>query len=158
MLYGNLCGKNNKMTKLATVKGSSKTLKKIAKKKIRQGKYYKFILVALDKNNKVVSASKLIYAAAKNAKICNYKSVTTKAKKGKVTIKKGKTFSLKAKAVPANKKLKVKKYVGIRYESSNEKIAAVTSKGVIRANKKGKCTIYAYAQNGAVKAVKVTCK
>ena len=158
VLYGNLCGKNNKMTKLATVKGNSKTLKKIAKKKIRQGKYYKFILVALDKNNKVVSASKLIYAAAKNAKICNYKSVTTKAKKGKVTIKKGKTFSLKAKAVPANKKLKVKKYVGIRYESSNEKIAAVTSKGVIRANKRGKCTIYAYAQNGAVKAVKVTCK
>ena len=58
--------------------------------------------------------------------------------------------------MPVSKKLKVKKHRGIAYESSNKRIATVSSKGVIKAKKKGKCYIYAYAQNGPMAKIKVT--
>ena len=73
-------------------------------------------------------------------------------------MKKGKTFSLKAKAVPASKKLKVKRHRKIKYESSKTSIATVSSKGVIKAKRKGTCYVYAYAQNGFAAKVKVTVK
>ena len=56
------------------------------------------------------------------------------------------------------KKTAVKKHAPLRYESSNPKIAKVTAKGKIKALKKGKCYIYAYAQNGTFAKVKVTVK
>jgi uncharacterized protein YjdB len=46
----------------------------------------------------------------------------------------------------------------VRYESSNSKIATVNGSGKITAKAKGTCYIYAYAQNGVVKAVKLTVK
>ena len=46
----------------------------------------------------------------------------------------------------------------LSFESSNPKIAAVSSKGVIKAKKKGTCTIYIYAQNGICKKVTVKVK
>ena len=46
----------------------------------------------------------------------------------------------------------------MRYESSNAKIAMVSSKGVIKGIKKGTCYVYAYAQNGMAKKIKVTVK
>ena len=51
---------------------------------------------------------------------------------------------------------KVKTHVKLRYESSNMKVATVSSTGKVKAEKKGTCFIYAYAQNGICKAVKVT--
>ena len=80
--------------------------------------------------------------------------IVTKAKK----LKKGKKLSLKAKAVPQSKKLKVRKHVGVRYETTNKKIATVTAKGVVKAKKKGTCYVYAYAQNGVFKKIKVVVK
>jgi uncharacterized protein YjdB len=44
----------------------------------------------------------------------------------------------------------------MKYASSNSKIATVSKKGVIKGRKKGKCFIYAYAQNGVCKRIKVT--
>ena len=79
------------------------------------------------------------------------KSVINRAKK----LKKGKTLKLNAKAVAQSKKLTVKKYAAIRYESGNPKIATVTKKGVVKAKKKGTCYIYAYAQNGVFKKIKI---
>ncbi len=76
-----------------------------------------------------------------------------KASQTKVSIRKGKTYRLKT-----NTK-QIKKLSGssnVSYESSNPKVAAVTKKGVIRAKKKGKCTVYAYAGNAICKKVKVT--
>ncbi len=46
----------------------------------------------------------------------------------------------------------------MRYESSNTKIATVSSKGVIKGIKKGTSTIYAFAPNGIMKTIKVTVK
>lgn len=79
-----------------------------------------------------------------------------KLNKSKVKIKKGKTFKIKASEIKKDKK--IKRHRAICYESSNTKIATVNSKGKIKAKKKGKCTIYVYAQNGVYKTVKVTVK
>ena len=44
------------------------------------------------------------------------------------------------------------------YESSNINIATVSKKGVVKAKKKGKCYIYAYAQNGVFRKIKIIVK
>ena len=55
-------------------------------------------------------------------------------------------------------KKKVKKHRAIAYDTTNPSVATVTKKGVVQAKKPGTCTVYAYAQNGVCKAVKVTVK
>ena len=62
-----------------------------------------------------------------------------------VSVKKGKTYTLKAKRTPANSEEK------ITYRSSNKKVATVTSSGKIKGVKKGTATI-------TVKSGKVTKK
>ena len=161
VVYGNKCGKSNKMEKIGTYTGKSKKLTKVAGKKIKKGTYYKFIVVALDKDNNVVSTSKIIHVATKGGKVTNPKSVTVK--KGKkavssVTVKKGRTVTIKNSVAKVSKKLTLKKHRAVTYESSNKKIATVTSKGKIKGVKKGTCYIYAYAQNGVFKKIKVTVK
>lgn len=159
VIYGNKCGSYNKMKKLARVTGKTKAFKEVAGTKIAKGKYYKFIIVALDKDNLVVSTSKVAHVASKGGKVGNYKSVTikkavlAKAKKQKV----GKNLKLNAKANRASS-LKVKSHRTLRYESTDTKIAGVSSKGTIKARKKGTCYVYAYAQNGVCKTVKVVVK
>ena len=63
--------------------------------------------------------------------------------------------TLKAKAKPVSKKLKVKKHRAVAWESSDISVATV-SKGKIKAVGQGTCTIYAYAQNGICAKVEVT--
>ena len=96
--------------------------------------------------------------ATKGGKVGNYKSVTVKktvvTKAGK--LKAGSKLSLGAKAVKASKKLKVKKRRALKYESSDTAVATVSSKGVITAKAAGTCYVYAYAQNGVFKKIKVT--
>lgn len=153
VIYGNKCGSKAKPKKIKTVK--NKNTVKISE--LRKGTYYKFILVAIDKKGKVVATSKMIHVATKSGKAGNYKSVkisksvVSKAKK----LNKGKKLKLKAKPVRQDKNKKVKKHSGLRYASTSTKIATVSSKGVITAKKKGTCYIYAYAQNGVYKRIKV---
>ena len=107
----------------------------------------------------------MIHVATTGGKVGNHKSVTVKAKVGektkavsKVTVKKGKALALKTTLNPKSKKLKVKKHIGTRYESTNTTIATVSSKGVIKARAKGTCYVYVYAQNGTSKRIKITVK
>ena len=165
VLYGNKCGKTNKYVKIKELKKTSFAVKKVNGKAVKKGTYYKFVIVALDKSGKVVSTSKTIHVATNGGKFTNFKSVTTKAKKSgkfkavsKLSVKKGKKVPLKTKAVKLSKKMKAQTHVAIRYESTNTKVATVTAKGVIKGVKKGKCKVYAYAQNGVFKAVTVTVK
>jgi len=163
VIYGNKCGKKNKLKRLAAVKNNnsksySKKFSKVLGKKLKKGTYYKFMIVALDKDNNVVSSSKIIHVATKGGKVGNASKVTTRAKKNKVSVKKGKTFKLAARQVPASKKLKVKVHRKLSYESTKPKVATVTKKGVIKAKKKGTCYVYAYAQNGVFTRIKVTVK
>ncbi len=157
VIYGNKCGKKYKPKKLATVTSNKKVLKKIAGKKLKKGTYYKFIIVALDENSNVVSTSKLIHVATKGGKVGNHKKVTVKKAviaKAKA-LKKGESLRIKAKAVAESKKLKTKKHVAVRYESTDESIATVSKKGVVKAKREGTCYVYAFAQDGAFKKIKV---
>lgn len=117
-------------------------------------------MVALDKNNTVVSTSKLIHVATKGGKVGNYKKVTVKRSVVNAArkLRKGKSLKLKAKATPQSSKIKVRKHVAIRYASSNPKVAKVNNSGKITAKKKGACYVYAYAQNGAYKKIRVVVK
>ena len=154
IIYANACGKGKKYQKLTTVTGKSYTVKKVVGKKLAKGKYYKFLMVAVDANNKVVSTSKTVHAATAGGKVGNPTKVTTKAKKNKVTVKAKKTFKLAAKQTGK----KIKKHRIVSFETSNAKVATVSKKGVIKGVKKGKCFVYAYAQNGVCVKIKVTVK
>ena len=104
---------------------------------------------------KIVATSKTIHTATAGGKVGNAKSL--KVNKSKVTLaKKGKKFTIKAKEVKKDKT--IKRHRKVSYESTNTKVAAVNSKGVITAKKKGTCYIYAYAQNRVFKKIKVTVK
>ena len=153
IIYGNKCGKKNKYKKIKTVTKTSYT-----QKKLKKGTYYKYLIVAYDKDNKVLTTSKTIHAATTGGKYSNAKSVTTKAKKDKVTIKTKKSFNLKAKAVASSKKGKMEKHRAIQYESTDTNIATVNAKGVITGKAKGTCYVYVYAMNGVSKKIKVTVK
>ena len=155
--YATNCGVKNKYKKHGITTGTSQNYKKILGKKLKKGKYYKFIVIAVDKNNKVVSTSKTVHVATKGGKVTNDTGVKTKAKKNKVSIKVKKTFKLKAKEKKP-KKGKVKRHRKIKYESLNAKVASVNGKGVINGVKKGKTTVFAYAQNGVCAKIKVTVK
>ena len=159
-VHAGACGKKNALKKVKTTTSRSYTLKKWNGKKLKKGKYYKFMVAALDKNNKVISGSKLIHAATKGGKAGNAKSVSTTSKANqkvkKLTLKVGKTFKLKAKAVAESKKQKISVHRSIQFESSNPGIAAVSKKGRIRAVSRGVCCVYAYAQNGRYSRVKVS--
>ena len=113
----------------------------------------------MDNKGKVVSTSKVIHIVTTGTNAGNHKSVKISKKviKKATALKKGKTLKLGAKAVPVSKK-KVAKHVGLRYESTNKKIATVSSKGVVKGVKKGTCYVYAYAQSGVFKKIKVVVK
>ncbi|MBQ1406525.1 MAG: M6 family metalloprotease domain-containing protein [Eubacterium sp.] len=154
VLYANKCGKGKKYKKLATYTKTSVTIKKVAGAKLKKGTYYKFMLVALNGSGNVISTSKTVHAGTSGGKAGNPTKVTTKAKKNKVTVKVKKTFKLAAKQAGKN----VKKHRVIKYESSNKAVATVSAKGVIKGVKKGKCKVYAYAQNGVCAVITVTVK
>lgn len=84
----------------------------------------------------------------------NRNSRPVKAAKGKLSLKKGKSFRLNTKNVSQKQNQGDNREV--YYESSNPKVAAVSQKGVIRAKKKGKCTIYTYVRDRVCRKVKVT--
>ena len=163
VVFGNLSGKNNRYKKLAEVNAPAKSFNvksvldaKGKKVKLKKGKYYKFVIVA-DMGADGSKISKTIHVATKgkkkasnNTKVKVSKKVLGKAKKLKV----GKSLKLKAKALKKSG-TKVKRKAKLRYESSDESIASVSKSGKVKAKKKGSCYVYAYAQNGVCKKVKV---
>lgn len=156
IVYANTCGRKTKLKKQKDTTARSFTLKKLSGKKLKKGTYYKFMVAALDENGSVISVSRIIHAATKGGKVGNDRKVTTRAKARKVSVKKGKSFRLGAKTVAFSKTLKVKKHVGIRFETSNPAVAAVTKKGVVKAKGKGSCYVYVYAQDGVFARIRIT--
>ena len=149
VIYGAKCGTSYK--KIATVHKKTFT-----NKKLKKGTYYKYMVVALNEKGKVVAISKLIHVATKGGKVGNCKKL--KVNKSKVKLKQGRKFKLKVKQIAKSKKVKLKKHRKTAFESDNQDVAVVSKKGVITAKKKGKCSVYVYAQNGVYKRVKVTVK
>ena len=160
VIYGNKCGTKNKMKRLKTTTKASINFKKIAGKKVKKGTSYKFIVVALDKDNNVVSTSKVAHAVTKGSKKGNPTKLTVKSPKSlKKTLTVGKSFTIKCK-ISKKKGTKVylhvaKNYKGLRYESSNTKVATVTKTGKVKAISAGTAKICVYAQNGVNKLVNI---
>ena len=147
-IYGNKCGTGNRYMKITTVSGTSFTHKKLNK-----GTYYKYLVVAV-RGNTALSVSKTVHVATKGGKKGNTKSVELNKKKA--TLKKGNT--LKLKATLKNGKLKASKHRKVAYETDNPIVAIVSKSGKVKAVGAGKCTIYAYAQNGVFAKCKITVK
>ena len=153
IIYGAPCGQ--KMTRLATV-ANGKTAK-YTFKKLKKGKYYKYVVVAYKKtaiDNRILAKSKSVHCATVGGRKGNPTGI--KLKKTKITLKKGKKTKIKATLL---KKGKVATHIAkFRYESANTSIATVDKKGNIKAKKKGTVTIYVYTQNGIAKTIKVKVK
>lgn len=164
-IYANKCGKNTKLKYKTTVGSKTTTW---TQRSLKKGTYYKYVVQAFDANGKAIATSKTVHVATTGGKVGNDKSVKVartkkKLKAGtyvtKLTLKKGKSTTLHAKALPASKKLTVKRHRGLRYESSNSSVVTVGAKsGKLTAKKKGTATIYCYTQNGKAATVKVTVK
>ena len=116
--------------------------------------HYRFVVVAVDSSGDVVSTSKAIHVATKGKRAA---SNPTKVRVPKKALKRGKSLKLKAKALK-KRGTKVKAHAKLRYESTDASVATVSAKGVVKGVKRGKCSVYAYAQNGAAKKVKVVVK
>lgn len=147
-VYGNKCGKGNRYHKIATVSGGQ-----YVHKGLKKGTYYKFLIVA-NGGGKAKAVSKTIHVATTGGKVGNNKSVRITSKKT-VSLKKGKTSKIKAKAIAMSSKQKVKKHRDLAFETDNPKVATVNKSGKIKAVGKGTCTIYVYAQDGTFAKVKV---
>ena len=76
------------------------------------------------------------------------KKPTMKLVKSSAKLKKGKKVTIKVKAAPVSK---------VTFKSSNKKVATVSSKGVVKAKKKGTATITVKC-NGITKKFKITVK
>lgn len=155
ILYGNKCGKKNSYKRIKTFTKNSTV--KYTQKKLKKGTYYKYLVVAYKKINGVkvtIAAAKTVHATTKGGKYGVAKSV--KVNKTSKTLAVSKTFKIKASEVKLDKK--ISQHRKIKYESDNKKIATVSSKGVVKAKKKGTCYIYVYAQNGVYKKIKITVK
>ena len=148
-IYG---AKNNgKVKLLKTVSGTTRSW---TQKKLKKGTTYKYYVAAFDSYGRITKSA-VIYTNTTGGKKADIKKVTVNKKA--FTLKKGKTATIKAKAIAS--KGKFKKYTSnIRYVSTNTSVATVSKKGVIKAKAKGKCYVYCYAQNGLYKKVKVTVK
>ena len=108
-----------------------------------------------------IAASVVIHVPTKGGKTTVAKSLkVTQGKKAvsKLTLKKGKSVTLKAAEVKEEKKLKMKTHRVVKFESSNKKIVKANAKGKITGKKKGSFTVWAYTQSGIFKAIKVTVK
>jgi len=159
IVFGNKCntGGNVYPMELLSIIGNGATTS-YTHSNLAKDTYYKYIVQAYKLVNgkvEILETSKTIYSATKANKYANVKSI--KVNKSKVTLaKKGKSFKLKATQLKLGKKLV--KYRKLMFESSDTSIATVNKKGVIKAKKKGTCTIYVYAQNGVYKKIKVKVK
>ncbi len=151
IIYGSACGR--KMKEIAKVSASQKNY---TVKKLKRGKYYKYVVAAYKEIGgeiRVSTQSKSVHVCTSGGKVAN--PVKVSAKKS-LTVKKGKTKKLSAKMKP---KKKIKVHIAkFRYESSNTKIATVNKKGKLKAKKKGRCIVYIYAQNGLYAKTKIKVK
>lgn len=165
IIYGNRCnsaGKTYSYKKLKTIT-NNKTIT-WTQKNLKKATQYKYIVKAYKLVNgkiKATNTSICVHSITKNSKYEVAKSISVISIGGKkniseITLKKGKTAKIQAKEIGTGKV--IRHHRGIRYESSNTKIATVTKEGTIQAKGKGKCYVWVYAQNGVYKTIPVTVK
>ncbi len=155
-VYGNRCNTRKwiyEYKRKKTIKNGSQ--KSYTDPKCKKGTYYKYIVRAykiIDGKKVTIAVSKTIHVTTNGGKNGNAKSV--KVDKNKVTLKVGKTWKINASEIQEAKPLRHHREVS--YESSRPQALSVSKKGVIKAKKKGKYTVFAYAQSGVYKKVRIT--
>ena len=156
------CGTTLKNKVVRKIKGN-KTFTWTKKKLLKGKKYKAYVKAWVKKDGKktYVKKSPAVHAftANGNKKYTNPKSITVKKKK--ITLKAGKSYTIKTKINKIDEKKSLMKEThgaALRYCSSNTKIARVSSKGKITAKAPGKCKVYVYAINGVSKTIRVTVK
>ena len=161
------CNKKYPKKPTATVKGAEKNrvkIRKVSGKKLKSAKNYKAIIKPYrmeggKKKYTAVSYS-LHYAGKNNKNLTNIKKIRVKKS---YILKKGKKAKIKTKLLMEKKGKSPIMHVsaagkGVRFWSSDKKIATVTGKGRIKAVSRGRCTIYVMAENGVKAKVRVTVK
>ena len=157
-VYGNRCNTRKwiyEYKRKKTIKNGSQ--KSYTDPKCKKGTYYKYIVRAykiIDGKKVTIAVSKTIHVTTNGGKNGNAKSV--KVDKNKVTLKVGKTWKINASEIQEAKPLRHHREVS--YESSHPKALSVSKKGVIKVKKKGKYTVFAYAQSGVYRKVQVRVK
>jgi hypothetical protein len=156
IIYGSLCGINNKMVKLADVSG------KIASynhKGLKKAKYYKYYVQAykiVNGKKVVIATSRVIHSITTSKTYANPTKVVSDTSAVIISVGTSKEVTCKV-ILPDSKKIDNHTSV-IRYETTNKEIATVSKSGRIKAMSKGTCYIFAYAQNGVYIKIKVTIK
>ncbi len=154
LIYGAKCGEE--MTQLAKVTADTTSY---TVKGLKQGTYYKYQVKAyriIDGKQVIIVSSKVIHSITESKTYGNTTKVTSST--SSVTLAKGKSKTVTSQVVLPKGKKQKEHTAAIRYESSDKAIATVNSKGKITAKTKGSCYVYAYAQNGVYKRIKVMIK
>lgn len=156
-VYWSYCNGKNNFNKLANVPKSQK----YADKNLNNKREYKYFTVAykMSGGKKVyLGRTNTVHVAMPQASKTNVLKVTVN--KTKVNLAKGKTFKIIKKVKLENPKKKALNHLTKkeRFITSNAKVATVSSAGVIKAVRKGTCTVYVMSENGVCAKVKVTVK
>ena len=146
VVYGSPCSETFTVKKLDTVKKTSFTQRKLEK-----GTYYRYYVVALNGKKKIATGD-VIHIATTGG---SYGSpVSVKVPNKTITLKVRRTRKLNA-TVKNDGLVAVHKTAEIMYESTNPKIAKVSRDGKVTAIAEGTCYVYAFAQNGISRKVKI---
>lgn len=156
-VYWSYCNGKNNFNKLANVPKSQK----YADKNLNNKREYKYFTVAykMSGGKKVyLGRTNTVHVAMPQASKTNVLKVTVN--KTKVNLAKGKTFKITKKAKLENPKKKALNHLTKkeRFITSKAKVATVSSAGVIKAVRKGTCTVYVMSENGVCAKIKVTVK
>lgn len=156
-VYWSYCNGKNNFNKLANVPKSQK----YADKNLNNKREYKYFTVAykMSGGKKVyLGRTNTVHVAMPQASKTNVLKVTVN--KTKVNLAKGKTFKITKKVKLENPKKKALNQLTKkeRFITSNAKVATVSSAGVIKAVRKGTCTVYVMSENGVCAKIKVTVK
>jgi len=156
-VYWSYCNGKNNFNKLANVPKSQK----YADKNLNNKREYKYFTVAykMSGGKKVyLGRTNTVHVAMPQASKTNVLKVTVN--KTKVNLAKGKTFKITKKVKLENPKKKALNHLTKkeRFITSNAKVATVSSAGVIKAVRKGTCTVYVMSENGVCAKIRVTVK
>ncbi|MCD8076954.1 MAG: Ig-like domain-containing protein [Lachnospiraceae bacterium] len=160
VIYGAKCGSDT-YKKLKTITSSKTT--SWTRKSLKANSAYKYYVKAyrlVNGKKKFIKKSNLIHLSTKGGKYTNVSKVKiTNVTDSKLTLKVGKTKTLKVKTTLAETKKVLRKHMDVlTYSTTDKTIATVSSKGKIKAKKKGTCYIYVQAASGYYAKVKVTVK